>query len=128
MDYSKARKYALRLLSMRDYHSDVFYRKLKTKGFSSEVCDQVMHDCKRMGFFNDDEAILRELRRGYGPKLIEWKLQLKKEDVRRVITKELQKEKIVELTLKLKDKALRTLLRKGFDSDLVFEVVKTHLV
>lgn len=123
MDYSIARKYALRLLSMRDYHSAVFRRKLEKKGFTAKICDQVMQDCRRLGFFKDDEAILRELRRGYGPKLIEFKLQLPREDVRRVITRELQRERIIELALKLKEKALRTLLRKGFDSELVFDVL-----
>ena len=99
MDYPIARKYALRLLSMRNYHSAVLRRKLEQKGFSDESSERVINDCKRMGFLNDDEAILREFRRGYGPRYIEFKLRLGKEEVRGAITRQMQREKVRELKL-----------------------------
>jgi SOS response regulatory protein OraA/RecX len=123
MDYPTARRTALRLLSMRSYHSAVLARKLERKGCGEEVIAQVLSDCKRMGFFNDDEAILRELKRGYGPRAIEYKLQLERGEVRKIITREMQKEKIKEMLPRLgeREKAIRTLQRKGFDFELIIE-------
>lgn len=124
MDYPTARKTALRLLSMRNTHSAVLKRKLEMKGFSSEICDRVIEDCKRLGFLKDDEAILREFRRGYGPRYIEFKLRLNRQEVRTLITREMQREKIAELKRKLGsgEKAMRTLQRRGFDLDIVIEI------
>lgn len=109
---------------MRNYHSAVLARKLGQKGCSEEVIEQVIADCKRMGFFNDDQAILSELRRGYGPRAIEYKLQLDRGEVRKVITRQMQKERIREMLPKLgeREKAIRTLQRKGFDFDVVIEI------
>ncbi len=128
MDYPIARRKALRLLSMRNYHSAVLARKLAQKGCPEEIVERVIADCKRMGFFNDDQAILAELRRGYGPRAIEFKLQLERGAVRKVITPEMQKQRIKELLPKLgeREKAIRTLQRKGFDFDLVLLVLNSH--
>lgn len=124
MDYAIARKTALRLLCMRNYHSAVLTRKLEKKGFSSEICERVIEDCKRMGFLKDDEAILREFRRGYGPRYIEFKLRLSRTEVRDVISRQMQREKIVELKEKFgeRERAMRTLQRRGFDLDIVIEI------
>lgn len=124
MDYPIARKYALRLLSMKSYHTAVLKRKLERKGFSSESSERVIQDCKRMGLIQDDEAILREFRRGYGPRYIEYKLQISSKEVREVITRAMQREKIKEMQKKLlpKEKAMRTLQRKGFDLDIIIEI------
>jgi SOS response regulatory protein OraA/RecX len=97
MDYSIARKMALRLLSMRNYHSRVLARKLEMKGCSLEVCEKVIQDCKRLGFLKDDEAILGWFRRGYGPRYIGFKLDLSLEEVRKIVTRGMQREKIAEL-------------------------------
>ena len=115
MDYAIARRAALRLLSLRGYHSHVLLRKLERKGFSAESCQRVIEDCKRLGFLKDDEAILREWRRGYGPKYIEWKMAI--DGVREVITREMQREKIKEFARK----GIRALQRRGFDLDLILE-------
>ncbi|PIS02028.1 MAG: hypothetical protein COT85_07770 [Chlamydiae bacterium CG10_big_fil_rev_8_21_14_0_10_42_34] len=124
MDYSVARKKAFRLLSMRTYHSTVLFRKLEEKGCSKEVCEKVIQDCKRLGFLKDDEVILSLHRRGYGPRYIEFKLRLPRQEVRALITRSMQKEKVLELKSKLgsKEKAMRTLQRKGFDLDIVIEI------
>ena len=61
---------------MRNYHTAMLQRKLERKGCSKEICERVIEDCKRIGLFNDEDAILRELRRGYGPRAIECKLHL----------------------------------------------------
>jgi SOS response regulatory protein OraA/RecX len=123
MDYSIARRKALRLLSMRNYHSSVLASKLERKGCPKEICARVIEDCKKLGFLNDD-AILRELRRGYGPRAIEFRLNLKREEVRKAITREMQRERIREWVPKLgpREKAIRTLQRRGFDFDLIIEI------
>ncbi len=124
MDYPIARRTAIRLLSMRNYHTEVLARKLEKKGCPKEICEQVIADCKRLGFLNDEHAVLRELRRGLGPRAIEFKLQLDREEVRKWITRDMQREKIRELIPKLgsREKAIRALQRRGFDLDLVIEI------
>ena len=123
-DYAKARKRAFWLLSRWQYHSCVLREKLKQKGFSSESVEKVIDDCKRFGFLNDKEAILSQLRRGFGPRYIQYKFQISSNEVRDVITRDLQKERILDMRPKLgeKEKAIRTLLRKGFDFDIVIEI------
>ncbi len=125
MDFSAARKRALWLLSRRDYHSEVLFRKLLEKGCPEEIGKAVITDCKRMGFLNDENAILRELKRGLGPQAIAYKLRLNKEEVRAVISKDVQKKRIQELLPKLgpREKAFRTLQRKGFDLNLIVEIL-----
>lgn len=109
---------------MRNYHSSVLANKLERKGCPKEICERVIADCKKLGILNDDEAILRELRLGYGPRAIEYKLHLSRAEVRQTITREMQRERIRELLLKLgaKEKAVRALQRRGFDLDLVIEI------
>lgn len=123
MDYSIARRTAFRLLSMRNYHSAVLARKLEKKGCAVEICQQVVAECKRLGFLKDDEAILREFRRGYGPRAIEFKLRVDGREIREVITRQMQREKIGQMRPKLGDRnrAIRFLQRRGFDLDLVVE-------
>lgn len=124
MDDSAARRMALRLLSMRNYHSAVLMRKLEMKGCPKDVCERVIAYCRRLGFLKDDDAILREFRRGYGPRYIEFKLQVSRQEIRGLITREMQKEKILQLMPKLgeREKAFRTLQRRGFDLDIVVEI------
>lgn len=124
MDYAAAKKRAFWLLSRKSYHSEVLLKKLIDKGATCEVANQVIKDCKRLGFLDDKQAILRELKRGYGPRAIEYKLHLSREEVRGCISKIMQKEKILELLPRLgpKEKAFRTLQRKGFDIDLLIEI------
>jgi SOS response regulatory protein OraA/RecX len=129
MDYPAARKYAFRLLSMRNYHSGALLRKLAMKGFPEEICEKVLEDCKRLGFIQDDEVILSYLRRGYGPRYIQYKLQLSSAEVRRIISRGMQKERVLSLSKKWpREKAIRTLERKGFDLDIVIEVFSTRRV
>ena len=99
-------------------------RKLERKGCSKEICERVIEDCKRIGLFNDEDAILRELRRGYGPRAIECKLQLSREEVRRAITRDMQRQRIAEWRAQSasREKAIRALQRRGFDLDLVIEI------
>ncbi len=123
MNVRNARKYAFWLLSRRNYHSAVLQRKLEAKKFPKEECEKVVAECKRLGFVKDDDAILREFRRGYGPRYIEFKLGLDRQEVRQCITRQMQKEKITELMPKFdsREKAYRTLQRRGFDPEVLIE-------
>lgn len=124
MDYKAARKRAFWLLSMKNYHSEVLFQKLVEKGCTETVAELVLDDCKRLGFLSDKDAILCELRRGLGPRAIEFKLRLKRGEARKWISREMEKERIQEFLKKGGDrqKAYRTLQRKGFDCDLLVEV------
>lgn len=121
------RKVAFRLLAMRSYHSVKLRKKLEEKGFGAEECERVIEECKRLGFLQDEEwercAILREFRRGYGPRYIEMKLRLSRQKVRELVTREMQRERIGELIKKLgsREKAMRSLQRRGFDFDIAIE-------
>ncbi|HSX10168.1 MAG TPA: RecX family transcriptional regulator [Chlamydiales bacterium] len=127
MDPKSARKIAFRLLSMRSYHSTKLLKKLEEKGFPKEVCEEVIAECKRLGFLQDDEwersAILREFRKGYGPRYIEMKLRLSREKVRGLISREMQRERIGQLVRRLgsREKAMRAVQRRGFDFDIAIE-------
>ena len=128
MDEKLARKTAFRLLAMRSYHSAKLRQKLEEKGFSKEVIEPVIEECKRLGFLQDEEwercAILREFRRGYGPRYIEMKLRLSRQKVREWISREMQRERAEQLRKKLgsREKAIRSLQRRGFDFDIVIEI------
>ena len=128
MDPKLARKTAFRLLAMRSYHSVKLYQKLIDKGFPEEVCRDVIEECKRLGFLQDEEweknAILREFKRGHGPRYIEMKLRLSRQKVRALITRDMQRERMGQLVSKLgpREKALRALQRRGFDLDIAIEI------
>lgn len=105
---------------MRNYHSSILAQKLERKGCPKEICERVIADCKKLGMINDEDAILRELRRGYGPRAIEYKLNLSRAEVRQTITRDMQRERIRELLPKL---GIRTLQRRGFDFELISQEV-----
>lgn len=123
-DYAKARKRAFWLLSRCTYHSKVLADRLKRKGFSASSVAKVIDDCKRLGFINDEEALLGQLKRGYGPRYIQYKFQISSDEVREVITDERQVEQIKKMRHRFneREKGIRTLLRRGFDSNIVIEI------
>lgn len=124
MDYSAARKRAFWLLSRKNYHSALLLKKLIDKGASEATAQAVIKDCIRLGFINDDDAILKELKKGWGPRAIEFRLRLKRGEARRVISREMQKQQISEMKAKAKnrEKVFRNLQRKGFDIELLVEI------
>src|SRR5690554_354050 len=75
----KAKQYALRLLSMRSYASHQLRSKMREKGFSEEIVSEWIEWLKRVDLLQDDALVVslieRELKRGYGPKAILWKLR-----------------------------------------------------
>ncbi|HSX25943.1 MAG TPA: regulatory protein RecX [Chlamydiales bacterium] len=126
IEWKLARSRAYWLIARRSYASGVLRQKLVEKRFSAAVCDRVIEELEKSGYLNDgaffEQAILREFRRGYGPKYIEMKLKAQGRKVRELVTPEMQKERIRQLLPKLKgdrQKAMRALFRRGFDLDLI---------
>lgn len=124
-----ARLTAYRLIAMRNYPGAVVLRKLQEKGYSESVSQTIVEELKRAGYIQDGEwieqTVLREFRKGCGPRLIEMKLRSKgiaSAQVRKLISPEMQREKIREILKKFpKEKASRMLQRKGFDFDLILQ-------
>lgn len=124
-----ARFWAYRIISMKSYPSAVVTKKLRQKRFSDVVVEKMVSELKSAGYLQDDEwidqEVLREFRKGRGPRYIEMKLRSKgvsSEKVRLLISPQMQKEKI-RLSLKLpREKAMRQLQRNGFDLDLILEI------
>jgi len=138
-EWKLARFAAYRLIAMRNYPSVQLLRKLEQKRFSSSICNRVIEELQNNGYLKDEEfvqsSILRELKRGFGPRYIEMKLRAKGlsgEKIRYLITPEMQAERIRQLIAKTplsksianrlaKQKAIRNLQRRGFDLDLILK-------
>ena len=130
-----ARFAAYRLIAMRSYPSAILRKKLREKKFSEAVADKMIDELKSAGYLQDDEwveqAVLREFRKGRGPRYIEMKLRsqgVSSEKVRELISPQMQREKIRQAFSKLpKEKAMRLLQRNGFDFDLIIQVVCVYI-
>lgn len=124
-----ARFAAYRMIAMRNYPGAIVLKKLQEKRFSESISQTIVEELKRAGYIQDGEwteqAILREFRKGCGPRLIEMKLRSKGIEagqVRKLISSEMQREKIREILKKFpKEKASRMLQRKGFDFELIMQ-------
>ncbi|MES2273425.1 MAG: RecX family transcriptional regulator [Chlamydiota bacterium] len=138
-EWKLARLTAYRLIAMRSYCSPQLFRKIKEKGFSETICKGVIEELQNSGYLQDEEfeerAILREFQKGYGPRYIEMKLRsagLGRLNIRKLITESMQREQIRRLIRKFSfgssatslQKGIRTLLRRGFDSEIVLKELK----
>ena len=129
-----ARDSAYRWLTGRSYPKAVLRKKLEEKKFSSLVSDEVIAEVEKLGYLRDDEfleaLIEKEMRRGYGPRYIEIKLRaagLDPNAVRKRIDRSKQTEGLRRAISKMKGKErlkmIGALIRRGFDSDLVLQVL-----
>ena len=124
-----ARLAAYRMIAMRNYPGAVVLKKLQEKRFSESVSQAIVDELKRAGYIQDGEwieqTILREFRKGSGPRFIEMKLRSKGiafAQVRKLISPDMQREKIREIFKKFpKEKAARMLQRKGLHFDLILQ-------
>lgn len=133
-EWKLARFAAYRWLAQKNYSTVQIIRKLEQKRFSGPVCERLIEELKGNGYLQDEtiseNAIFRELKRGYGPRYIEMKLRsqgLCGKKVRELITDEMQKEQIRRLISKFptrsnKKKAVPFLQRRGFDLHLIIEI------
>jgi len=135
-EWKRARFSAYRMIALRNHAAGEIFKKLEKKRFSAEVCEKIVEELKRNGYLQEEEgAILREFKRGYGPHYIRLKLRskgLSADLVSTTITDAMQEEKIRELALKFsygsdrasKQKTVRALQRRGFDLDLILKQVR----
>ncbi len=129
-----ARNKVYYLLGLRDYPEVLLARKLKEAGYSKSVSQEALEEAKRLGYIQEGvyeaKAIEKEFRKGYGPRYIEGKLKaqgLSAQGVKQWYTPERQKECAGRLVQKLKKKErpkiIRALQQKGFDLDIILQIV-----
>lgn len=135
----RAKNYLLYLLSRYGYHSSQLRIKLKNKLISKIVTDDVLATVSP--YLDDDRWVELKIKRyfmkGYGAKVIQFKLQslgvfVDLDMVQSQFTEENQKEKVLLLLEKRsclsegifnKQKAIAFLMRRGFDYDLIKECI-----
>ena len=132
---------ALRLLGRRDHSCRELSRKLKQRGFSSELITSAIEACKKMNYLDDRrfcEGYTRHLRhKGYGVMRIVHKLKEKGvaethiresieqqcqnmcqvEDCRRVIEKKIPAQQT-------RDRLFRFLYQRGFSNEVIKEALR----
>lgn len=126
-------KIALRLLSLKSYSTCELRKKLIRRGFDPQEIERVLEKYQRLGFLNDQDLAERRLeafkKRGYGPHRVAGKFKqqgLKPSSY----TSEEQKEAILRLlktpifVRKDRNKQIAALQRRGFDLEVIFEVMK----
>lgn len=118
-----AKAESLRLLSAKSRFSRELEEKLSAKGLSDKAIQKAIAECQRLGYLNDreeSERLAQKLqRKGYGASLIAAKMKAKggackKEmlgDPAPIIRKLYEKK----LRSSSKEKAIASLLRRGFD-------------
>jgi regulatory protein len=145
--YRKAFNTALRILTRRDHSKHELSQKLNARGYAAEIIDDVMSQCERLDYINDErtaQEFIRQLhRKGYGLKRITFELNLKglrgkhvQEMVSQSIslsderqaadkiyqkhTRRFEREKDV---FKRKDKIYRFLYARGFSKTVISELI-----
>jgi regulatory protein len=145
--YQKALNTALRVLTRRDHSKHELSQKLKARGYAGEVIDEVISECERFDYINDErtaQIFIRQLhRKGYGRKRIQFELNLKGfrgKFIQGVLAKSISDideyqsaEKIYQKrarrfdrekdVLKRKDKIYRFLYGRGFSKTVISEII-----
>jgi regulatory protein len=92
--YRKALNTALRILTRRDHSKHELSQKLKARGYVQEVINDVISECERFDYINDErtaEVFIRRLqRKGYGRKRIRSELNWKglhSKNIQRILLK-----------------------------------------
>lgn len=144
-EYLKVKAFVLRRLSQRNYSSFELKKKLKECLVSTRSIEGVLDECRHLGYLDDQswlEGYISTLQiKKMGPRAIMMKLQSKgvPEEaylaiLAKVVTPENQLERIVKLLetryktrdltdYKEKQKVIASLLRKGFDFELISSCV-----
>ncbi|BBJ27514.1 regulatory protein RecX [Athalassotoga saccharophila] len=125
-----ARKDAFRLIKIRARSEHELYTRLKEKGYSQEILDQVIDELKKKGFLDDlkfaklfasDQIELKFK----GPKYIEYELKNfgVKEEIIASVIKEISDSNFKEIFIRFKkahkndneDEIFEKLIKRGFD-------------
>jgi len=145
--YRKALNTALRILTRRDHSKHELSQKLKVRGYAGEVIDEVISECERFDYINDERTarvFMRQLhRKGYGLKRIQFELNRKGlcgKHIQGVLSKSISvadegqcAEKIFQKhirrfdrekdVLKRKDKIYKFLYGRGFSKAVISELI-----
>lgn len=130
-----AKNQALRFLARQSLASSMLFYKLQKRGYSKEICQAIIDECRQSGYLPDDEiwprVIEKELACGYGPRWIEWKWKSKglpdglvatiatTEKQRKAIRKLMQKQ-----TNKERKKMVAILLKRGFQIEQILQEIE----
>jgi regulatory protein len=146
--HQKAMNTAVRILANRDHSKHELKQKLQQRGFAGEIIDTVLAECERLDYINDPRTALQYIlqlkRKGFGKRYI--RLALKKKHLSGAAVQDLLKEnypaaderenaaKLLEKkrqTLKPeadlqknRAKMYRFLSARGFNKDVIAEVVR----
>lgn len=124
-EYKRAKNMALFSLAQRDYLTEELKQKLKSKGFSQKVIEELFQSLSEMKLLNDghllDRRIEKLLVKGKGPHYIAAKLGISFEEVSSRISLEQEQKSRAKFLEKHKNKPtnkLKALLfRHGFNPD-----------
>lgn len=126
LEHKLVRQSAYGSLAKCNHSSKGLLRKLLQKGFSESTCLELIDELKRLGLIKDEEFIQalieKELRAGHGPRYIEAKLRfqgLSTDQVRKIATKDRQREAVYKLLKKNSKNPAAMLQRRGFDFDVI---------
>jgi len=145
--YRKALNTALRILTRRDHSKHELSQKLKARGYVQEVINDVISECERFDYINDERTaqffIRRLQRKGYGRKRIRSELNwkgLRSKNIQTILSKSINDtdecqgaEKIYQKharrfnrekdELKRKDKIYKFLYGRGFSQSVISELI-----
>ncbi|OPY13048.1 MAG: recombination regulator RecX [Syntrophus sp. PtaB.Bin001] len=146
----KARQKAWRLLSIRPHSERELWKKLRDRGFSSEVLVGVFKELKECRYLDDKVYACQQARylaidRLLGNSRIEYFLREKgldtaliteaikqarqefseTEALRRLIERKLKSTKLIDLDDRNAQKIIRSLWGKGFSTGLIFEIFRS---
>lgn len=141
-----AKNYILRRLSAKSYLSAQLKKNLQQKLVSPKIIDDIIQECTRLGFLDDNEEmkriVLSQIARGKGPQAINMKLRMKgipsvlcDDLMTKMDVKGSQKEQISKLiktkyksrdlsNFREKQKVVGSLMRKGFEYSEIVSVLK----
>lgn len=145
-EYSYAKKYILKRLAAKYYHSHELSEILQLLRVSETTIQRILEKCRTMGYVNDQDwvesFIRRHQNRNIGPQKMARKLKQKKipdVDIHRALEKwdnpQLQQQRILTLltsryrardlkNAKEKQKVIASLFRRGFDLDQIHEALR----
>jgi regulatory protein len=138
---------ALRILTRRDHSARELTQKLQVRGYAGEVIDNIISECERLGYINDErtaQIVIRRLhRKGYGVKHIRFELNRKgllgkhvekmlaesislsdeRQAAEKIFLKHMGRFEREKDILKRKDKIYRFLYARGFSQTAISELV-----
>lgn len=140
------KRYVLNRLSQKSYHSVELTKLLKKKLVSDDAVERVIDDCIRYGYLNDkewlDHFVRRERGKKRGPQWIEGKLRQKGipfDDIRLALEETDDEEEMRDQIFRLirtryrtrnlldyreREKTIGALVRRGYDVNLVREIIR----